>query len=375
MRAIRIIGAAAMSLAFMFCFTAAAPAQNKQLPIVKVGTTGSLDSVALVIAVEQGFYEQQGIDGKLAPAYPTGVETLNALQAGNIDFAIAGNPAIGGLMSGMDIVYLGPHAGIAGKVKVDENMVVVAGKNSGIDPKNLSTLKGKKFGTTVGGAPDGYLSGLLKAHGITREDVTITNVAPADMGVALQTGGVDAIVVWDPWVGIVHHSVAGSYEASRGGGYVASVGFILARREYVEKNPKLVKAFLMAYDTAIQWARKNPEPTAQAETRWMSGITLQIAQEAMPTVLKTQDPRVSGCLLLGLDQVYDFAVNVQKRKPVAGFDLASKLRPDFQLDIQKNHPELFADLPKIPAGAVLPSSSPTAWKSWNRDAAKKACAS
>jgi sulfonate transport system substrate-binding protein len=194
------------------------------------------------------------------------------------------------------------------------------------------------------------------------------------MGVALETGGVDAIVVWDPWVGIIRHGVAGSYEAFRSGGYVASVGFILARREYVEKNPGLVEHFLVAYDTAIQWARKNPEAAAEAETRWLSGITLQIAKEAMPIVLKTQDPRVSGCLLLGLDEVYDFAVNVQKRKPIAGFDLTSKLRPEFQLNIQKEHPEFFADLPRIPDGAALPSGTPAAWKAWNPDAARKACA-
>jgi sulfonate transport system substrate-binding protein len=370
-----IVAPALMLLALQFGFGTTASAQNQEMPTVRIGTTGSLDSIALMLALDQGFYEKQGIDGKLAPAYPTGVETLNALQAGNIDFAIVGNPAIGALMSGMDVVYLAPHAGIAGRVKVDENMVVVASKNSGIDPKNPSTLKGKKFGTTVGGAPDGYLSGLLAAKGLKREDVSITNISPPDMGVALQTGGVDAIVVWDPWAGIVHHSVEGSYEASRGGGYVASVGFILARRDYVEKSPDLVTKFLLAYDTAIQWARKNPDAAADAETRWLAGITAQIAKEAIPVVMKTQDPRVSGCLFLGLDQVYDFAVNVQKRKPVAGFDLASKLRPEFQLEIQKEHPELFADLPEIPAGAKLPSDTPAAWKTWNRDAATKACAS
>jgi sulfonate transport system substrate-binding protein len=373
MLTIRSVAAFAL-LSFAFCFSTPASAQNKQLPVVRIGTTGSLDSVALMLALDQGFYEKQGIDGKLAPAYPTGVETLNALQAGDIDFAITGNPAIGALMSGMDIVYLAPHAGIAGKVRVDENMVVVAGKSSGIDPNNPATLKGKKFGTTVGGAPDGYLTGLLKAKGINRDDVTITNVSPPDMGVALQTGGVDAIAVWDPWVGIIRHNVAGSFEAFRAGGHVASVGFILARRDYVEKNPDLVRNFLLAYDSAIQWARQHPDAAAETETRWLTGITPAIAKEAIPVVLKTQDPRVSGCLLLGLDQVYDFAVNVQKRKPVAGFDLASRLRPEFQLEIQSKHPELFADLPKIPAGADLPMDTPAAWKNWNRDAATKACA-
>ena len=153
-----------------------------------------------------------------------------------------------------------------------------------------------------------------------------------------------------------------------------SIGFILARRDYVEKNPQLVTAFLMAYDRAVLFARKNPENAADAETRWLAGMTPQIANEAMPVVLKTQDPRISGCLFLGLNEVLDFAINVQKRNAVEGFSLESKLHPEFQLEIMRKHPELFADLPPIPAGADLQSNSPTAWKSWSKETARKACA-
>src|SRR5262245_1483363 len=97
------MAASAIVAAAIFALSPVVFAQPKQLPVVRAGTTGSLDAVALVLALENGLYEEQGIDGKLAPVFPTGVETLNALQSGNIDIAITGNPAIGALMAGMDI--------------------------------------------------------------------------------------------------------------------------------------------------------------------------------------------------------------------------------------------------------------------------------
>ena len=44
--------------------------------------------------------------------------------------------------------------------------------------------------------------------------------APPDMPVALQTGGIDAAIVWDPWPITIQQQVQGSEEIVRGGGYM-----------------------------------------------------------------------------------------------------------------------------------------------------------
>src|SRR5699024_3172079 len=110
-------------------------------------------------------------------------------------------------------------------------------------------------------------------------DVEIVNTAAPDMAVALETGGVDAVVIWDPWPLIIADQVEGSYVAQRGGGHIAFIGYIVAKRDFVEENPELVEQFLTARAQADQWMRENPEEAGALASRWISGLDEQIAKD------------------------------------------------------------------------------------------------
>ena len=68
-------------------------AQSKEPVKLKVGMVAAVDMLALPIAVERGFFEKQGLDVTIARPYATGVDALNALQAGETDMVQAGVPA------------------------------------------------------------------------------------------------------------------------------------------------------------------------------------------------------------------------------------------------------------------------------------------
>ncbi len=370
MLGLRYMGVLGASLAVLLAGYSAEKANSAEPKTIRAGYVSAIDQMGISAAVDQGFFEARGLDVKLAQPFPSGVDALNALQTGAIQFAQVGTPLFGALLSGMDVVSLSYFTGTAARLRLDETMSMVARQGSGIDPKNLSTLKGKKIGITVGSTNHIYVTRMLAAKGIKQDEVKLINTAPPDMAVALQTGGLDAFAVWDPWPVAARKEVAGSYEVIRGGGYVANVGYIVAMRDFIAKNPDIVERFLAARAEADQWIRKNPDAAGELATRWIPGSKLDVAKEAMGHVRKLVDARFSGCNLLAMQEGFEFTLQTRNLKPPAGFDLFKYVEPKFMDKIVKEQPRLFADLAPIPAAAVLPANNPM---SFNRATARTAC--
>ena len=115
-----------------------AAAQN--LVKLKAGMVTGIDQVGLPIALERGFFEKHGLDVTVARPYATGVDALNALQAGESEIVQVGVPMIGAVLRGMDLVALGNYSGNATKLGSDATMALVAGAGSGIVKGDLKTL-------------------------------------------------------------------------------------------------------------------------------------------------------------------------------------------------------------------------------------------
>src|SRR5262245_3737089 len=147
-------------------------AQAKDPVKLKVGMVAAIDMLALPIAVERGFFEKYGLDVTIARPYATGVDALNALQAGETDMVQAGVPSIGAVLRGMDLVYLGNFSGNATKYGSDATLAVIAGKDSGIVKGDLKSLKGKRIATSFGTINHLYILALLEKAGLAVGDVT-----------------------------------------------------------------------------------------------------------------------------------------------------------------------------------------------------------
>lgn len=303
------------------------------------------------MAVEQGFFEEEGLEVTLAGPYPTGVDELNALQSGEIQFAQAGVPTIGAIVQGMDLVYLGNYTGSSAQAGIDETMAIVAAEGSGIVEGDPTSLQGKRVGAAVGSISHLYLLGVLEGAGLTETDVEIINTSPPDMAVALQTGGVDAIAIWDPWPVVALHTVPGSYQVVRGGGFISFIGYIAAERSWVEQNPDVVVRFLRARARADQWMRENPDEAAEIAVRWLPGMQLEVAQEAMQYNIRQLDPRFSACNYLAVDTSQQLLADLGTLS--GQIDPQAVFEPQYILQVMNENPELFADLPEIPADAMI----------------------
>ena len=94
---------------------------------------------------ERGFFEKRGLDVTIARPYATGVDALNALQAGESNIVQVGVPMIGAVLRGMDLVALGNYSGNATKAGSDATMAIIAREGSGVVKGDLASLKGKKI--------------------------------------------------------------------------------------------------------------------------------------------------------------------------------------------------------------------------------------
>jgi len=328
-----------------------APAQAQTMVKLKAGMVTGIDQIGLPIALERGFFEKNGLDVTIARPYATGVDALNALQAGESEIVQVGVPMIGAVLRGMDLVALGNYSGNATKAGSDATMAIIARDGAGITKGDLKSLKGKKIAASFGTINHLYILAVLEKAGLKPEDVTLVNTPPPDMTVALLAKGIDAFSAWDPWPIVAGKDIPGAIEVIRGGEVISYIGFNVALRSWVEKNGETIEKFLAAVSEADQWMRKNPKQAAQVATRWIPGLKAEIAEAAMEFNIQQADRRLSANNYRALWSAEDRLARLGILKST--FDVNKHIEPKHILKVMKDKPQLFADLPPIPADVAI----------------------
>jgi sulfonate transport system substrate-binding protein len=337
-----------LAMAFALVCT---PSGAQTLTKLKAGMVTGIDQIGLPIALERGFLEKYGLDVTIARPYATGVDALNALQAGESEIVQVGVPMIGAVLRGMDLVALGNYSGNATKAGSDATMAIVTRDGSGIVKGDLASLKGKKIAASFGTINHLYILGILEKAGLKPEEVTLVNTPPPDMTVALLAKGIDAFSGWDPWPIVAGKDVPGAVEIIRGGDVISYLGFNVALRPWVQANGDTIEKFLAAVSEADQWMRKNPKQAAQVATRWIPGLKQEIAEAAMQFNIQQADRRLSANNYRALYSAEDRLSRLGIIK--ATFDVNKHIEPKYILKVMKDHPELFSDLPPIPESVVI----------------------
>ncbi len=339
------------TLTFAVALLAGAAAHAQALVKLKAGMVTGIDQIGLPIALERGYFEKHGLDVTIARPYATGVDALNALQAGESEIVQVGVPMIGAVLRGMDLVALGNYSGNATKLGSDATMALIARGDSGIVKGDLKSLKGKKIAASFGTINHLYVLALLEKAGLTPNDVTLVNTPPPDMTVALLAKGIDAFSAWDPWPIVAQKDVPGAIEVIRGGDVISYVGYNVALRGWVEKNGPTIEKFLAAVSEADQWMRANPKQAAQVATRWIPGLKPEVAEAAMQFNVQQTDRRLSANNYRALHAAQDrlFKLGILKQT----FDVNRHIEPKHMLKVMADHPKLFSDLPPIPASAAI----------------------
>lgn len=204
--------------------------------VVVIGTMNLVNGD--LIAQHEKWYETElGVKTKVIK-FDSGKDIISALASNSIDIAEAGtSPAALAISNNLDIkvIFVGDIIGAA--------ETLVAKNDSGIS--SIRDLADKKVGTPFASTAHYSLLNALKLEGMTENDLQLLDLQPDDIFAAWQRGDIDAAYIWYPVLGRLLEtgkSVTDSEKLANQG--IVTADLIVARTQFAEKNPEVVKKFL-----------------------------------------------------------------------------------------------------------------------------------
>jgi ABC-type nitrate/sulfonate/bicarbonate transport system substrate-binding protein len=245
--AVKWVGGIAVALGGLFGFWNAYVKPVVTPPPTKIILAqNSIPMAALtIIAKEDGFFTRHNLD----VAYPTeeirsGSEALNRVLSGEAQFAtVAETPVV--LKSFGEPKPFGVIATI-GESSEDTKLVV----NSSAVPQ-LSKLKGSDIAVVLNTNGEYFMDAFLEKNGLKESDIKRHDLTPKEMIDGLEkglkgvrTGKLDGCFVWQPFVSKAQQ--LGPRIRVYPGNFYAMTFNIVASKDYVDSNPKIVEEFLLA---------------------------------------------------------------------------------------------------------------------------------
>ena len=186
---------------------------------------------------------------------------------------------------------------------------------------------------------------VLRRAGVKYDDVTIENIwSQFGLAPALAEGKVDAIVTWEPFVTQALTQVPDSYEVIRGGQHMSYVMVAVAHGPTIESKPAVIKSIAAGLAQSSHFTRKNPDEAVEIFAKWVPGTDVAIGKKSIKHI--HFDPRMSPNVLRAFENAED-EVLTNTLKGAPRLNVPSLFRPEFMQQVEKEHPDYFADLPKL----------------------------
>lgn len=201
-------------------------------------------------------------------SFTSGPPQIEALNAGQIDFAITGNtpPIIGG-PTNTKVVAAYNNRALGDAILIAPDSII----------SSVADLKGKKIAVARGSSAHGHLILQLEKAGISLDEVELNLLQPSDAKAAFQNGQVDAWAVWDPYTS--QAELEGAKVLTNAAGVSAGYGFGVASDEALADPAKeaALDDLLTRVSEAYVWASDNPDEWAQIYSD-ESGFDLEAAK-------------------------------------------------------------------------------------------------
>ncbi|MCD5325051.1 MULTISPECIES: ABC transporter substrate-binding protein [Pontibacillus] len=242
-----------VSLLALLTFPLAACSQSPTT--IKVAeVTRSIFYAPQYVALEKGFFEDEGLEVELATTWG-GDKTMTTLLSDGADIALVGSE------TSIYVYARGasdPVINVAQLTQTDGTFLVAREEQPDF---KWEDLKGSTFlGQRKGGMPQMVGEYVLKEKGINpKEDLTlIQNVDFANIPNAFASGTGDYVQLFEPTASIFEREGKGHIVASFGeeSGHVPYTVF-MAKNSFLEENPEEMKKFTRAIYKAQQWVQNH----------------------------------------------------------------------------------------------------------------------
>lgn len=242
-------------------------AQNGPKTVLNIGYQPSTHQMAFMTAYSKGWYNETlsaaGIKEIKPFNFPTGAPEMQAMLAGDLDFAYVGSaPVVTAVAAGLD-------AKIIGAVQVQGSDLVL---RTGLNYTVPADLKGLKIATFPAGTiQDTILRTWLKEQGLDdTKDVEIVAMGPGDATTAIIAGKVDAVFLPAPGAASVEDAGAGRVVVQSGKMEPEHACCVLvASGDMIRNHPDIVQDVLNIHVKATEYNKQN---TAEA-AGYMANMT------------------------------------------------------------------------------------------------------
>ena len=220
------------------------------MPKIVIGMSGWTGFAPLTLAEQAGLFKAHGLD----------VETKFVPQSGR-NLALASG-ALNCVVTTVDTMITWASAGLP------LTQVLVLDRSKGGDGvaakasiADVKDLKGKTVAVDgAGTTPYFMLAYILRKHGLTVKDMTLSTLAPQPAAQAFVAGQVDACATYEPYLSQVR-----AMGADKGRilattiDYPVVVDTLALQPDFIAKNPGVAPALVQSWYAALEMIGKEPE--------------------------------------------------------------------------------------------------------------------
>ncbi len=266
-----------MATLFMAGIAAASPlasfaqsATDADLKQVRIGYQkfNTLNILKGTGALEQAL-KPRGISVKWVE-FVAGPQLLEALNAGAIDFGhAADSPSVFAQAAGAGSVYL------AAEPPYPDGIALLVRQDSPV--RSVKDLKGRKVATGRGWNVQYLLVRALEEAGLSFEDIDPIYVSnAADARAAFESGRVDAVGLWDPFLAGAELGSA-TRVLRDGNGLSNNRTFYHASARFASEQAELIRTIFTELKKVEQWAQAHPQQVAELLAPQL-GIDVKVLQ-------------------------------------------------------------------------------------------------
>ena len=300
---------------------ALAPAGARaQEEVVKLGDLFAISNAGIYIAIEKGYYKEQGIRNEIS-TFASAAKMLPALTAGELEISVG--TASAGLYNA--VAEGAPFRIVAdkGQARAGTGYVLLTVRKDLVDTGQVKTvrdLKGRKVSLFAKGIIQSYLLGKMAEEvGLTIKDFDEVYLAAPSQLSAFETKAIDAAMTVEPWAarfeerGVAVKFRAPDQVAGLGPVQIANImysgKFIKERRAVAQR---WMDAYLKGARFYAERGAKDDEVTAIVAKH--TKVPPEVVRAAIPHY---QEPQGRLILESLADQIRWFVANGHMPKPVA----------------------------------------------------------
>jgi NitT/TauT family transport system substrate-binding protein len=265
------IALAALTLFAVACGGPNTDATGPERTDITVGVLPTWDAAAVYLAVEKGYFQDEGI--KVTPVVlANSEEAVSRNLSGALDITHDGyvSPIVAA-SKGFKLRIIVNSA----QAKPGMYVILTPGNSSIQSPKDLA-------GATIGmtnskGLPALLTDAALQSAGV--DDVRFVDVPFQSMGAALQNGSIDASFTADPFLTRFKETLGARVLLDTIAGPTAGfpIGCYHTTERFANENPRTVAAFQQAMARAQKLATSNPDEVTRVLPSYIKGLTQQTA--------------------------------------------------------------------------------------------------